>query len=161
MLTESGRVVALEADGLWVETIRSSTCGSCAARNGCGHGLLNRVSDGKRGYVRVLPGAHSVDDFGVNDQVLIGIPEAVILRGSFIAYLLPIVLMLAGALGATAWQPSQGDVAATLGAAAGLLVGFLLVRWHAIRHRADPKFQPVLQGIAPQGSTPVSSPLNL
>ena len=79
MLTETGRVVGIETDGIWVETIRRSTCGTCSAQKGCGHGLLNRISEGKRGYVRALPGGHSVEDYKVDDQVLISIPEEVIL----------------------------------------------------------------------------------
>ena len=72
MLIETGRVVAVDAQGLWVETIRQSTCGSCAARSGCGHGLLNRMSDGRQGYIRVLPGDQSIESVRINDQVLIG-----------------------------------------------------------------------------------------
>jgi sigma-E factor negative regulatory protein RseC len=41
MLTEQARVVALDAETVWVETIRQSSCGSCSARAGCGHGMLN------------------------------------------------------------------------------------------------------------------------
>ena len=161
MLTETGRIVALEADGLWVETIRRSTCGGCAARNGCGHGLLNRLSEGRRGYIRVLPGDHSIDEFRVDDQVLIGIPEEVVLRGSFIAYVLPLLGMLAGALAAATWLPGKGDLPALLGAAAGLLLGFLLVRWHGARHRQDAGFQPVLQGaVASPAATVLGSQAN-
>jgi len=40
MLRESGRVVAIESDAVWVETIRSSLCGSCAAKAGCGQDYL-------------------------------------------------------------------------------------------------------------------------
>lgn len=148
MLTETGRVVALEADGLWVETIRKSTCGSCAVRKGCGHGLLNRMADGTRGYIRVLPGDQSMDHIHVNDQVLISIPEEVILRGSFIAYGLPLLVMLFGALAAANWFGAQSDLSALAGAVAGLGLGFLLVRWHASRHRHDRAYQPVLQGPA-------------
>ena len=57
MLTETGRVVAVDGDRLWVETIRKSTCGSCAAQKGCGHGLLNRISDNQRGLIPVLRGS--------------------------------------------------------------------------------------------------------
>jgi sigma-E factor negative regulatory protein RseC len=155
MLTETGRIVALEADGLWVETIRRSTCGACAARSGCGHGLLNRLSDGRRGYIRVLPGDHSIDELRVDDQVFIGIPEEVILRGSFIAYMLPLLAMLVGAFGAATWLSGNDDLPALLGGAAGLLLGFLLVRWHGIRHRQDTGFQPVLQGLAKRPAEPV------
>ena len=90
--------MAVEPDSLWVETIRQSTCGSCAAQKGCGHGLLNRYSDGKRGYVRVLGSDQlAAADCRVDDQVLIAIPEEVILRGSLILYMLPLVSMLSGA----------------------------------------------------------------
>ena len=103
MLTETGRVVALEEDGIWVETIRKSTCGTCAVRKGCGHGLLNRMTDGRTGYIRVLPGSHPIDTIRVNDQVLVGIPEEIILRGSFIAYVVPVLGMLLGAVAAVNW----------------------------------------------------------
>jgi len=148
MLTETGRVVALEPAGLWVETIRQSTCGSCVARKGCGHGLLNRASDGRRGYIRVLPGDQPIEKFKVNDTVLIGIPEEVVLRGSLVAYALPSLAMLAGAFAGVTWLPAGGDLAAVPGAVVGLLTGFLLVRWHGIRHRYDTGYQPVLQGLA-------------
>jgi len=144
MLTETGRVVGIESDGIWIETIRRSTCGTCSAQKGCGHGLLNRISEGKRGYVRALPGDQSVGDYKVDDQVLISIPEEVILRGSFIAYILPLLSMLAGAMAATYFFTGQPDVLAVVGAAGGLAVGFALVRWHGIYHRQDPAFQPVL-----------------
>jgi sigma-E factor negative regulatory protein RseC len=157
MLTETGRVVGIEADGLWVETIRRSTCGTCAAQKGCGHGLLHRISEGKRGYIRVLPGEGGIERYRVDDQVLISIPEDVILRGSFIAYVLPLVTMLIGALTAERWLPGNEDFVAVLGAAGGLALGFALVRWHSTRYRCDPNFQPVLLKVL----APPAKPLTL
>ncbi len=156
MLTETGRVVALEADGLWVETVRHSTCGTCSAQKVCGHGLLNRIAHGKSGYIRVLPGDQAIENYRVDDQVLISIPEEIILRGSFIAYILPLMGMLLGAFGAVSWLPGQGDLPALLGAAGGLVLGYTLVRWHGARHRHDPDFQPVLQSAATSFVEPVS-----
>ena len=143
MLTETGRVVAVEADGVWVETIRQSTCGACAARRGCGHGLLNRYAEGRRGYIRVLPGPTLAPaDCRVDDQVMISLPEAVILRGSFIVYLLPLLALLAGA--ATGASVFASDAGALIGAAAGLAAGMGLVRLHAWRHRDDRDMQPTM-----------------
>ena len=51
-IIESGRVVAIEESGVWVETIRSSACGSCAARSGCGHRTLAGMLTGDKGLVR-------------------------------------------------------------------------------------------------------------
>ena len=82
MLVETGRVVAVDPDGVWVETIRQSTCGSCAAQQGCGHSLLNRISDGKRSYIRVLSGAQNCEQCRVDDQVRISTPG----MGDFFAF---------------------------------------------------------------------------
>ena len=70
------------------------------------------MTDGKRGYIRVLPGEQSIQDYRVDDEVRFSIPEEVILRGSMIAYLVPIVGLLAGATGAAAWLPQMEDSAA-------------------------------------------------
>ena len=144
MLLETGRVVAVEKDGLWVETIRQSTCGSCAARKGCGHSLINRISEGRHGYIRVLPGRHAIADCLVDDRVTISIPEEVVVRGSLIVYLLPLAFMLLGAAVAVQVLPGGEDLLAAGGAIAGLAVGFGLVRWHARRHRHDERLQPTL-----------------
>lgn len=158
MLTETGRVVAVERDGIWVETIRQSTCGSCAARQGCGHRLLNRLGDGKQGYIRVLPGRVSPAECEINDQVRIGIPGEVILRGSLVVYLLPLLTLLLGAGSAVALFPGQtsgaDDGVAVLGATFGLALGIALVRWHAWRHRHDRRLQPTLLERLPPRPTP-------
>jgi len=155
MLIETGRVVAVDPDGVWVETIRQSTCGSCAAQKGCGHGLLNRFTDGKRGYIRVLPGARAPGDCQVDDQVRISIPEEVILRGSLVVYMTPLFGMLAGATAAVNLLQANQDVLAALGAAAGFGLGFGLVRWHAWRHRSDSSLQPTLLEVLRPVTAPV------
>jgi positive regulator of sigma E activity len=44
---------------------------------------------------------------------------------------------------------------AVCGAAAGLTLGFALVRWHGKRHRRDPDFQPVLLRVIAPSATAV------
>ncbi|WP_300492285.1 SoxR reducing system RseC family protein, partial [uncultured Alcanivorax sp.] len=53
MLLEQGTVVAVEADAIWVETVRASTCGACKAKAGCGHHLVNQQQSGQRAHLRV------------------------------------------------------------------------------------------------------------
>ena len=155
MLVETGRVVAVEPEALWVETIRQSTCGSCAANKGCGHGLLNRIGDGRTGYVRVLPGPTGTAGCAVDDQVRISIPEQVILRGSLVVYVLPLLFMLGGAAGADGLWPAGSQLASVCGAAVGLALGFAAVRWHAWRHRQDTALQPTLLEVLPRASLQV------
>ncbi len=154
MMFETGRVVAVETDGVWVETIRKTTCGSCAAQKGCGHGMMNRISEGRRSLVRALPGRIQPEQCTVDDEVRISIPEEVILRGSVVVYILPIVSMLGGAaLGA--WLAGGGDLGGGLGAVAGFAAGFGLVRWHAMTHRDDSSMQPVLEEVLQRSADPV------
>lgn len=159
MLIESGRVVAVEPDGIWVETVRRSTCNACEARNGCGHGLLNRIGEGRNAYLRVLPGAGGPGACEVNDRVRFSIPEEVLLRGSVVIYLVPVLCMLAGAALAVAGWPGTPDMAAAGGAITGLATGFALVHWHARRHRDDRSLQPVLLEVLPPPSAADGSAL--
>ncbi len=153
MLLESGRVVAVEPDVVWVETLRRSTCGSCSARAGCGQGLLNRQQGGGRGLVRALSGeALKAADCRINDRVEIALPEEVILRGSTIVYAVPIISMMLAVVLVSALRPGAGDVASLAAAVAGLASGLGLVRWHAFSHRDDPLMQPVLQRQIPADS---------
>lgn len=144
MLSETAHVVAVESDSVWVETIRESSCGSCAAQKGCGHGILNRISSVRRNYIEVFSGALAASDCAVDDHVRISIPEKVILQGSLLVYLLPLLTMLAGAAFAVAGGQGNQDLLAIGGAICGFAVGIALVRWHAWRHRADKSMQPSL-----------------
>ncbi len=152
MLTETGRVVAVETDSLWIETIRKSTCGSCAVQKGCGHGLINQISDGSRSYIRVLPGELAPAACVVDDEVRISIPEEVILRGSLIVYMLPLMAMLGGATLSTSLFSGDQDLMAIAGAVVGFALGVAAVRWHAWQHRDDARLQPKLLEIVKSGS---------
>ena len=142
MLTEPGRVVAVESDSLWVETIRQSTCNSCSAQKGCGHGMLNKVGSGRRNHLRVLLQGQSAADFAVDDEVVISIPEQVLVSGALLVYLLPLALMLAGALLFSRFW--QGDIAAVAGASLGFVLGFAVVKYHGWRNRDNRDLQPVV-----------------
>jgi len=148
LLTENARVVAVEEGSIWVETVRQSVCGSCSAARGCGHGLLNRLGDGRRSYLRLSSEAFADDRFEVGDEVAIGISESLMVTGSFVVYLAPLICMLAAALVAPRIFPAGADVAAIVGAGLGLLLGMGLVRLHAWLHRGDSALQPVLLGPA-------------
>ena len=83
MIKETGKVVAVEAGGVWVETIQQSACNTCAAEKGCGQRLLAKTT-GKTTAIKVLPGDYGLKNIGVDDQVVIGIPEKVIVNGTIL-----------------------------------------------------------------------------
>ncbi|WP_372864927.1 SoxR reducing system RseC family protein [Spongiibacter sp.] len=145
MICERGRVVAVEETALWVETISQSSCSSCAAKKGCGQGLMNSLHDGRRNQLRVALDGQSASRFPVGCDVDIAIPETALLSGVFIVYLLPLLSMM-GVMMAVA-HFTASDKLAALGAAGGLLLGLLLVRLHAAVSRDKRGFQPRILGL--------------
>lgn len=141
MLKESGRIVALEGDRAWVETLRQSACGSCAARGGCGHGLLNSaLPGGSRGLVRARLPETLRPRIAVHDRVELSLPEGSFLRAAALLYLLPLATALGAALAGsvllvpTGTSGGAGDLTVSLCAAAGMLLGLGAVR--ALTRRA-------------------------
>ena len=61
MIVETGTVVAIEADSLWVETIQKTACEVCVAQKGCGTRVLSKLT-GKTNRIRVLLQQQSADD---------------------------------------------------------------------------------------------------
>jgi sigma-E factor negative regulatory protein RseC len=146
MIYEQGRVVALEDHWAWVETRQNTACGACSAKAGCGQGVLNSLFSGKRHYIRV--DIRSLNQaVHLHDQVELAIAENVMLKGSFWVYVLPLLMMIAGAVAAQQMWPVSGDMVAIGGALAGFLTGLGMVRLHARRHCLDPDYQPILHRV--------------
>lgn len=139
MIEEQGRVVAVEAGAVWVETLRKSTCSSCSVSAGCGQGVLDRLGvGGRRGHVRAL----SDLSLSVGDEVVIGVREDLLVRASLLVYLMPLLGLFAAALLAGAMSLSEPYV--VLCAGGGMLLSWFGVRWRSARIAGDPALQPVV-----------------
>jgi len=143
MLTETGRVVGLDGDTAWVETLRQGTCGACSARSGCGHGLLNSARPGSsRALVRARVGQDLIGELRLQDSVELALPERSFLRAASLVYATPLIAAIGAALAAERWlargaaTAASTDLATVLGAAGGLVAGFLAVRWLGRRRPA-------------------------
>jgi len=141
MILETGRIVAIEPQGLWVETIQRSACGSCQAQKGCGHSALTKFGASASSLWVLLEGRDS-KRFSLGDEVQIGVPEEVIAGGSLFVYMLPLLTMIAATLAAHSSQLNDGLTA--ICALLGLLVGAAIVRWCSHLIRFDSRLQPVL-----------------
>ena len=141
MLQEMGRIVAVESDALWVETIQQSTCGSCSAQKGCGQSLLSKIGI-KPTYIRVLLEGRDAAHYKVDSSVTIGIPNDIILKSSLFVYFTPILLMLVFAGIAHTTMNSEG--LSILGGLLGFLVGGGVIRYHSRISKDNPRLQPVL-----------------
>jgi len=139
MIIETGVVVAVESDSLWVETIQKTACDTCVAQKGCGTRVLSKLT-GETNRIRVLPGGMSLQEIEVGQDVEIAIPEDVIVNGSMLVYLLPIC----SAIAASWLLGFGGDLSSIAGAFVGLVLGGLAVRGHSEKTRYDSRVNPVL-----------------
>lgn len=141
MILEIGRIVSVEPDSIWVETIQRSTCNSCRAEPGCGQSMMAKLS-GHSSYLRVLLQGRDAAQYHLGDEVQIGVPEAVVANGSLFAYLVPLFAMLLFAGTTHHWM--NQEALTILAAFFGLVIGGVIVRLRAHQTRNDSDFQPVL-----------------
>lgn len=144
MLEETGQVVRIDGTGAWVETRRQSVCSGCAAEKGCGTATLSKVLGQRRTLMRVLSNVQ----LQVGDQVVIGIAEQALVRGSLAVYALPLLLLLLGAVlgevgaGNGLWDNAElGSLILGLG---GLAAGLLWLKRFTQRIQNDHNYQPVV-----------------
>ena len=139
MIEESGRVIAVNGDEVWIETIRTSSCSACSARSGCGQGLLAKVKDGTRSHIQLRTDLQ----LAVDDEVILGLPEQAFIRSSFLAYGLPMLMLIAAVLIAD-MAFSLAEPWIILSALLGLAGGFVVVRLISQMSVARADFQPVI-----------------
>ena len=129
-LSETGRVVAVEPDAVWIEADRSAACNKCAARAGCGQGALSVVLQSGKGRVRATSGETlSAAQCNVGDQVVIRVPEATLLGGTLLIYGFPLVT---GAI-LSMLASTRGDLWSAAAFAIGLLSGFAILRFVTVQ----------------------------
>jgi sigma-E factor negative regulatory protein RseC len=123
MIETPARITRLEGDSAWVVSAAPSSCGACAGK-GCGSSVFARVLHPDEPEYRV----DNPIGAQVGEAVVVGLPDGALLGAAVSGYLVPLLLLLAGAaLG----QQLGGE----LGAVSGGLVGLLLA---AIRLRRRP-----------------------
>ena len=119
MLEQTAEVVRTASDGVWVQAVEPSGCGTCGGQ-GCSSRRIAELFQRK-------PRNFLVDcDLALapGDRVVVGIADGSVLRSALRAYGLPLGLMLAGALLAQAVLPGDGSALAgmLIGGAAGVLI---------------------------------------
>lgn len=124
MLETPARVIETQGETALVEADYGGGCGSgLCARRGCGASILAQL------FTRTPRGAlRAANPIGARpgERVLVGVPEGSLLAAVLTVYLLPLILLLAGAVASR--HLLGGDGAAAAGAVAGLGLGWLLAR---------------------------------
>lgn len=142
MIEESAQVVSVEGEHAWVESERRSSCSSCSAK-GCGTGALSKVLGSKVQRMKVRNPINAV----AGDAVIVGIDESILVKGSLLVYIVPLLLMLAGGLFGEAMAPQWGGEGEGLSALFGLLGlggGLLWLRRFNRTAANDPRYTAVI-----------------
>ena len=120
MLSEPLVVVGVSEDGRSVDVLgsRQTTCGSCSAKIGCGHGVFNNR---RSAQTFTLPLSEAMKGAVVGDPIRLVLPANGLLKLAYLAYVQP--LLLAMALATLVAQVAPAQVGAQVVA---LLVGLSL-----------------------------------
>lgn len=144
MIEETGIVVDVQDDFAWVETRRHTVCESCSVNKGCGSAVLAKVLGRRRSVVRAIRRI----DAAVGDEVVLGLEDSALLRGSFMVYGAPLLAMFVfaviGDAISTELQWLAADLVAVIFGLSGLFAGLVWVRRYGNRINNDVRFQPVL-----------------
>lgn len=130
MLETRAIVVHVNGQHALVQANQGNGCEQCNGK-GCGTGKLSQMFCSKPRQFEV----ENPIDAGVGDEVIVSVADGAVLHGIGLVYLLPLALLLLGAVLGSAWaeQPGQRDGYAGMGAALGLLLGFVAAKWFSSR----------------------------
>lgn len=125
-MLETGRVVALDRDAVWIETTEKTSCGSCAAKQACGQNLLASMYPERTRQVKVSIAEHTGSAPKLHDEVSFELPDNALLMGALRVYLIPLTAMILMPLLLTNWTASELLLIAS--SIVGLWLGVILSR---------------------------------
>lgn len=138
MIREIGEVTAVSGNQVTITTALQQGCGGCKQQNHCGAGILSKALPNRRGTVDVW--LQNPPELGA--QVELRLPERAMLKFSVLLYLVPILMLLFGAVLGNQLFPEQ-EVYGIFFAAAGFAASFIaLKRW---LHRRDLQVRELMQ----------------
>ena len=93
MVEEKARVIIKSETHVWAEAEHRTGCNICTVSKGCGTGAIAKHMIKKP----ILIKAFNPIGAEVGDMVIMGIPEGTLLLGSFVLYIIPLLVMFLGA----------------------------------------------------------------
>jgi sigma-E factor negative regulatory protein RseC len=140
MLETRAIIMQLEGQYALVKANRVNGCEQCQGK-GCGVSKLSQLFCSKPRQFRVDNSINA----SIGDEVVISVAEGAVLRGIGLVYMLPLLLLVMGAMLGSVGVESLGqrDAYAVTGALLGLAGGFMIAKWIAVR-QANSRFQPYI-----------------
>ncbi len=125
MLEEEGKVVKVEGEIAIIHAERGSSCGGCSAKSAC-HAMSGDNSK--------MMEMKAINDLGAKegDRVKVAIDSIVFLKSSFLIYVVPLVVMIAGGIAGDSYARnylpySDADLVAGGVGITCLIISFLLI----------------------------------
>ena len=127
MIEEQAQVVRVSDGFAEIVTLRRDACGSCAAKDGCGTSLLAAWFPRRQFSFLVKNDIAAV----AGDEVIVGLDEGQLQRGSLLLYAVPLAGLLLGAIlgeRAFAGLGLSSELGSVVLGLSGLIVALMLVR---------------------------------
>lgn len=137
--TPTAETVGLETnqtDTATIEVVRKSACGICGKTRGCGNAFWGKM------FAHKTPSFIADNAIGakVGQHVVVGINEHAVMKTALLLYMAPLAMMFFGAI-LTAWLFAS-DGLVLIGAAVGMLLGFVWVKAHTAGRQYYQSHQP-------------------
>lgn len=137
MIEEIATVISTDAGMAIIRVEKTSSCNSCQAKGACGTASF-------ADYFNFKPPRFEVENTlnaGSGDRVVVGIPEQTLVAGSFLLYIVPLLLLIMFAFLAVfsgQFFPSLNqELFQTLAGLVGLAVGLIVVKRYSGRLLKD------------------------
>jgi len=155
MIEEIGVITAVDKDHIWVETEVKTTCGSCEAQENCGTSVVAKAFSPKKEQLIL----RCSEEAEVGQRVKLGIQESHLVNASALIYVVPLIALIASALGAQAALPLLGLSNELWIIGFAFFTTFLCFRWikSAMQVNTVQKFQPRLLAILPYERSELTS----
>ena len=144
MFTEEGIITGTNRSMAWVKTVRSKACESCDACDSC-----ESNDKSKEQIVQVSNTINACE----GDRVVIGFKTAPLLKLTFMLYIFPIILLIAGAAIGQSLAPrfeADPSVASLLAGLTCFALSFAIIRRISNTLSNNKEFKPFLIRISRQ-----------
>ena len=136
MATEEGVIIRTDRSGTWVKTLRSDACESCSSKSTC-----HSLGGGKEMEVSAI----NLIGARVGDRVVLKMDTLAFLKGTFLVYMVPVLLLVGGA-GLGEWialtSHLTSPLPSILGGFGGLAFGLVLMKVVANRLAKKDAYRP-------------------
>ncbi len=116
-IEHQGRIESIDANLVRVRIVSNSACGTCAARKACG------MSESAEKIIEI--GTPSAAEFSVGEEVMVAVRRKVGLWAVAVAYVAPLIVLVAVLVAASMFGLDEGVAAA--GAVGGVAIYYLLL----------------------------------